>query len=173
MSATGVFFMALASKYPDPALAHDERRRLKVLYWGSTVAMGPTFLLILYFLVMRRNFGDNDLLIYSIMLMALFPVTMAYVIVVGRALDVRMIVRTGVQYTLARGYPHYSGVPRDRGNLLRSRTGQGPRLPARSYSRRLRLRRAGSPHTQPRRTRPALWVDRRLPSASPTTPSRS
>ena len=103
MSATGVFFMALASKYPDPALAHDERRRLKVLYWGSTVAMGPTFLLILYSLVMRRNFGDNDVLVYSIMLMALFPVTMAYVIVVGRALDVRMIVRTGVQYTLARG----------------------------------------------------------------------
>ena len=37
------------------------------------------------------------------MAMALFPVTMAYVIVVGRALDVRMIVRTGMQYTLARG----------------------------------------------------------------------
>src|SRR6185369_10449609 len=53
--------------------------------------------------VMRRNFGDNYVLVYSIMLMALFPVTMAYVIVVGRALDVRMIVRTGVQYTLARG----------------------------------------------------------------------
>jgi len=103
MSATGVFFMALASKYPDPALAHDERRRLKVLYWGSTIALGPTFLLILYSLVIRRNFGDNDLLVYSIMMMALFPVTMAYVIVVGRALDVRMIVRTGVQYTLARG----------------------------------------------------------------------
>ena len=103
MSATGVFFMALASKYPEPTLAHDERRRLKVLYWGSTVAMGPTFLLIIYSLVMRRNFGDNDLLIYSIMAMALFPVTMAYVIVVGRALDVRMIVRTGMQYTLARG----------------------------------------------------------------------
>ena len=103
MTATSVFFMALASKYPDPALAHDERRRLKVLYWGSTVAMGPTFLLILYSLVMRRNFGDNTVLVYSIMAMALFPVTMAYVIVVGRALDVRMIVRTGVQYALARG----------------------------------------------------------------------
>ena len=43
MSATGVFFMALASKYHDPGLASDDRRRLKVLYWGSTVAMGPPF----------------------------------------------------------------------------------------------------------------------------------
>jgi phosphoserine phosphatase RsbU/P len=47
MTATGVFFMALASKYPQPALAKDDRRRLKVLYWGSTVAMGPSFLAIL------------------------------------------------------------------------------------------------------------------------------
>jgi sigma-B regulation protein RsbU (phosphoserine phosphatase) len=104
MAATSVFFMALASKYPDPALAKDDRRRLKVLYWGSTIAMGPAFLLILYsWVVLHRGAGDSDALVYSMMAMALFPVTMAYVIVVGRALDVRMIVRTGVQYTLARG----------------------------------------------------------------------
>ena len=104
MTAIGIFFMALASKYPDPALATDDRRRLKVLYWGSTVAMSPVFLIILYSLIfLHHGPEDSDLLAYSVMAMSLFPVTMAYVIVVGRALDVRMIVRTGVQYTLARG----------------------------------------------------------------------
>ena len=153
MSATGVFFMALASKYPDPALAHDERRRLKVLYWGSTVAMGPTFLLILYSLVMRRNFGDNHLLVYSIMLMALFPVTMAYVIVVGRALDVRMIVRTGVQYTLARG-----GIRIIQACLVIAviffaveYSGQGPRLPSQVIHADCDCSGAGDPHTHPGR----------------------
>ena len=58
----------------DPALAKDDRRRLKVLYWGSTVAMGPSFLLILYSLiVLRRNIGDSDALAYCMMAMALFP----------------------------------------------------------------------------------------------------
>ena len=104
MTAVGIFFMALAHKYHDPALASDDKRRLKLLYWGSTVAMGPSFLLLLYSLiVLHREAGDSDVLAYSIMAMAIFPVTMAYVIVVGRALDVRMIVRTGMQYALARG----------------------------------------------------------------------
>ena len=104
MTAVGIFFMALAHKYHDPALASDDKRRLKLLYWGSTVAMGPSFVLLLYSLiVLHREASDGDLLAYSIMAMAIFPVTMAYVIVVGRALDVRMIVRTGMQYALARG----------------------------------------------------------------------
>jgi sigma-B regulation protein RsbU (phosphoserine phosphatase) len=104
MTSVGIFFMALAHKYHDPALASDDRRRLKLLYWGSTVAMGPSFLLIMYSLIVQhRNVGDSDALAYSMMAMAIFPVTMAYVIVVGRALDVRMIVRTGMQYGLARG----------------------------------------------------------------------
>ena len=104
MSAVSVFFMALGSKYPDPALAPDDRRRLKLLYWGSTVAMGPSFLLVIYSLiVLHHNVSDSDALAYSMMALALFPVTMAYVIVVGRALDVRVIVRTGMQYGLARG----------------------------------------------------------------------
>jgi sigma-B regulation protein RsbU (phosphoserine phosphatase) len=104
MTAVGVFFMALAHKYHDPALAPDDRRRLKLLYWGSTVAMGPSFLLMLYsMIVMHHGLEDSDVLAYSMMAMAIFPVAMAYVIIVSRALDVRMIVRTGMQYALARG----------------------------------------------------------------------
>ena len=68
------------------------------------MALGPVFVLILYSLIFLHHGPVNsDVLAYTVMAMAVFPVTMAYVIVVGRALDVRMIVRTGLQYTLASG----------------------------------------------------------------------
>ncbi len=46
---------------------------------------------------------DGPLLVLALMAMVLLPVTMAYVIVVERALDVRVVVRQGMQYALARG----------------------------------------------------------------------
>ena len=36
-------------------------------------------------------------------MMLAFPLTMAYVIVVHRAMDVRVVIRQGLQYVLARG----------------------------------------------------------------------
>ena len=50
-------------------------------------------LLLYSLIVLHREASDGDVLAYSIMAMAIFPVTMAYVIVVDRALDVRMMVR--------------------------------------------------------------------------------
>jgi sigma-B regulation protein RsbU (phosphoserine phosphatase) len=101
---TSLFFTGIADKYHDPQLAADDRRRLRLLYWGCTVAMTPSFLLFLYsWLVLHQQPGDSAAMVYSMMVMVLFPITMAYVIVVERALDVRMVIRQGVQYTLARG----------------------------------------------------------------------
>ncbi|MBZ5584563.1 MAG: SpoIIE family protein phosphatase, partial [Acidobacteriia bacterium] len=103
-AAVLLFFIPLASKYRDPALATDDRRRLKLLYWGSTAAMAPMFLyLVVNVLVFRRQPQDGLLVVLAFMAMVLFPVTLAYVVVVQRAMDVRMVVRQGVQYTLARG----------------------------------------------------------------------
>ncbi|MBZ5724199.1 MAG: SpoIIE family protein phosphatase [Acidobacteriia bacterium] len=102
---TSLFFMGLGEKYGDESLASDDRRRLKLLYWGCTVAMTPMFLLfIVTGVFLHRQPGDADglWLPLSLMMMLLFPLTMAYVIVVQRALDVRMVVRQGVQYALAR-----------------------------------------------------------------------
>jgi sigma-B regulation protein RsbU (phosphoserine phosphatase) len=98
------FFIALGDKYRDRALAADDRRRLRMLYFGCTLALTPSFLLFIYTAVFRHRApgeGDNLWLMFSIMAMALFPVTMAYVIVVQRAMDVRMVIRQGVQYALA------------------------------------------------------------------------
>jgi sigma-B regulation protein RsbU (phosphoserine phosphatase) len=99
-----IFFAGIAAKYQDPALAADDRRRLRLLYWGCSLGMTPSFLLLLYsLLVLHREPGDSMAMVYTIMAMVLFPITMAYVIVVEQALDVRVVIRQGVQYALARG----------------------------------------------------------------------
>jgi hypothetical protein len=71
MSATSVFFMAPAQ---DPIQPPTTNAAPQSAVRGSTVAMGPAFLPHTYSPVTRRNFGVT-LLVYSIMMMALFPVT--------------------------------------------------------------------------------------------------
>ncbi len=99
------FFTGLAVKYHEPGLAVDDRRRLRLLYWGCTAAMLPIFLLFLYDVFIRRRSPSDDdgwVLSAAMMVLVLFPLSMAYAVVVQRALDVRMVIRQGVQYTLAR-----------------------------------------------------------------------
>ncbi len=100
-----LFFIGLSDKYRDSSLAPADRRRLKLLYFGTTAAMTPLFLLILYTGIFQRRLpGDNEDLALALCNLALliFPLTMAYVIVVQRAMDVRVVARQGVQYALAR-----------------------------------------------------------------------
>jgi phosphoserine phosphatase RsbU/P len=85
--------------------APDARRRLKLLSWGAMVGLTPIWLVILYGLFGGRQFGagvPEPLLVLAFALLLLFPVTLAYVIVVERAMDVRVVVRLGLQYALAR-----------------------------------------------------------------------
>jgi sigma-B regulation protein RsbU (phosphoserine phosphatase) len=99
-----IFFTAIAIKYNDPDLDSDDRRRLKLLYWGSSTALMPMFVLFLYSLAVRGrapNPGDGIELIVALLAMGLFPLTLAYVVVVQRAMDVRMVIRQGLQYALA------------------------------------------------------------------------
>jgi phosphoserine phosphatase RsbU/P len=105
LMAPCVFFIALQDKFSDKSLAPDDRRRLRLMYWGCSAALGPMFLLTLFTLIVHHRMpGDRDDLLLGIALMAilLFPLTMAYVLVVQRAMDVRMVIRQGVQYALAR-----------------------------------------------------------------------
>jgi phosphoserine phosphatase RsbU/P len=102
--AIGLFFVALANKYRDPELRPDARRRLKLIYWGCAAALSPLFCLIVVSLVVYgRQPGDGLVIVSAYMALALFPITLAYAIVVQRALDVRVVVRQGLQYALARG----------------------------------------------------------------------
>jgi sigma-B regulation protein RsbU (phosphoserine phosphatase) len=104
MAAIGCFFACLGYK-TGTAEAPDARRRLRLVLSGALVALTPTFVIILGGLVTgRRPFDDAPvwLLFPALMVMGVLPLTLAYVIVVHRALDVRVVLRQGLQYALAR-----------------------------------------------------------------------
>ncbi len=78
----------------------DARRRLTFLIAGCSVAVFP---IVIYTFI---DLGGLQALptwldVLSLVLLLSFPATMAYVIVVQRAMDIRMVVRTGVRYALA------------------------------------------------------------------------
>src|SRR4029077_11027679 len=88
------------------AVSPDSKRRLRLLYAGTIVSLTPTFILIA---IARIKGGELEqgfpewLVLASLTLLLLFPITLAYVIVVQRALDVRVVIRQGLQYALATG----------------------------------------------------------------------
>lgn len=107
MIAIGLFFAALG--YKSGTMKNpDARRRMKLLVYGTSAAITPTFLLIIY----KTISGSREELfkilpfwisIAALLLLLLFPLSLAYVIVVERAMDVRVVVRQGIQYALAKG----------------------------------------------------------------------
>jgi sigma-B regulation protein RsbU (phosphoserine phosphatase) len=102
--AIACFFIAISTK-ARLAITPDAKRRLRLLYLGTTLSMGPACLLTVINAI--KGGGELEkvfpewLVLFSLLLMLLFPVTLAYVIVVHRALDVRVVLRQGLQYTLA------------------------------------------------------------------------
>ncbi len=87
------------------ASTEDARRRLRVLSVGTGVGMGA--LLVVFVLLPRIGFVPNArghlwaaYLGMTFFLMA--PLSLGYVVVVQRALDVRILVRNGTRYALAR-----------------------------------------------------------------------
>jgi sigma-B regulation protein RsbU (phosphoserine phosphatase) len=101
----GSFFAAMGTKY---GMSHspDIRRRLRVLYWGATLAWTPGLIvLIIYPRIMGKSPAEllpQWVIILVLLPLILFPLTLAYVIVVQKAMDVSVAVRQGLQYALAR-----------------------------------------------------------------------
>lgn len=107
MLGIGLFFAILGWK-SGTLQNPDARRRLKLMVYGTSVAMLPSFLLILYTIILGKqgSFFDNApwwFAILALLLMLIFPLTMAYIIVVQRAMDVSVVVRQGLQYAFAKG----------------------------------------------------------------------
>lgn len=104
-AAIGAFFACISVK-KGQAITADAKRRLRLLYVGSTVSMAPACVLFTF-----QNIKGGELeqilpewfVLSSLSIMLLFPITLAYVIVVHRAMDVRVVIRQGLQYALARG----------------------------------------------------------------------
>jgi sigma-B regulation protein RsbU (phosphoserine phosphatase) len=98
------FFAALGYKWATER-APDERRRLNILRTGASISLFPVLLIALYSLVRDRELFAGvrwEIEVAALCLLALFPLTMAYVIVVERAMDLRVAVRQSVKYALAR-----------------------------------------------------------------------
>ena len=100
----GTFFAAVASKYR-LSPSKDVKRRLRILYWGSTVAWTPALLVTVYALLTGKSFPEvlpQWAILALLVLLIIFPLTLAYVIVVEKAMDVRVVLRQGLQYAFAR-----------------------------------------------------------------------
>lgn len=104
MAGIGLFFAFIALQWQLAGNA-DVRRRAKLLNIGAHLAFAPSFALVLRSLYLRLDHPFTGVppvvAIPAVTMMALFPLTLAYIIVVHRAMDVRMVLRTGLQYVLA------------------------------------------------------------------------
>ncbi len=93
------FYLLVSKRYSLPN--HDARRRMSLMISGCSIALLPLVLV---------AFGESGIIpplppwltSICLLMLLLFPITMAYVIVVQQAMDVRMVVRTGVRYAIAR-----------------------------------------------------------------------
>jgi phosphoserine phosphatase RsbU/P len=100
------FFFCIGMKAFDPHTSPDARRRLRLMLVGTAVGMTPMLIILTIGKVKGVMLGQGIptwISVIAMLLLFLFPLTMAYVIVVQRALDVRVVIRQGVQYALARG----------------------------------------------------------------------
>jgi phosphoserine phosphatase RsbU/P len=72
--------------------------------YGSYIALTPMFVLILYSLSRGGLFYDTPgwALAAAVAAMSLFPAILAYVVIVQRAFGLKVVLRTGLQYVLAR-----------------------------------------------------------------------
>ncbi len=101
LTAIGIFFLSLFYKTARAANP-DARRRLLLLDTAAVAGLLP-FLVLLIVCTARNIAFQGWYAAAAIAMLFIFPVTMAYVIVVDRAMDVRVVVRQGVQYLLATG----------------------------------------------------------------------
>lgn len=107
MLCIGIMFFCLGIR-SGTTRKPDARRRIRLLHWGAVSAFTPAFALMVASLTLGESPFSSGSLFYQYRLVAtpflvIFPISLAYVIIVHRALDVRIVLRQGVQYALARG----------------------------------------------------------------------
>jgi sigma-B regulation protein RsbU (phosphoserine phosphatase) len=83
----------------------DARRRLRVLYYGSIAGLTPFLILLIISLIRKTDVGQgiNRWVVIGVLAdLLLFPLSLAYVVIVQRALDLRILIRQGTKYAFAR-----------------------------------------------------------------------
>lgn len=82
----------------------DAKRRLKLIRYGMYVSLLPIFIMILVGQIQGKDpftMYPAWLMVPALLLLFVYPASLAYVIVVHRAMDLRVVVRQGLQYALA------------------------------------------------------------------------
>ena len=102
MTAISCFFALLTAKR-FALKDSDSLRRLRIILFGAAFALTPLFFLIIGSVLAGRTPDSLNewLILPALLAMCLFPVTLAYVIVVHRAFGVALTLRQGLQYALA------------------------------------------------------------------------
>ncbi len=101
--AIGYFFACIATKAS--SATGDARRRLRLLYIGTAASLTPVFIIVIIALIRHTDVGQNMprwITLPAFAILMLFPITLAYVVVVQRAMDVRILIRQGTKYFFAR-----------------------------------------------------------------------
>lgn len=96
------FFAAIGYK-TFSATNPDSRRRLLLLWSGTTISVTPAVVVIAINMARGLPLLEDsavDMFVLYLMLVG-FPITIAYVILIQRAMDVRVVVRQGLQYFFA------------------------------------------------------------------------
>jgi phosphoserine phosphatase RsbU/P len=104
MIAIGLFFVCIGTKM-GTATSPDARRRLRILLLGAQISLTPIFILTMINLTLGEPVQGFPawILIPTLVMLFLFPLTLAHVIVVQRAMDVSVVIRQGVRYAFAKG----------------------------------------------------------------------
>jgi sigma-B regulation protein RsbU (phosphoserine phosphatase) len=100
-----IYFNTIARKTFRPDTPPDQRRRLRIIYWGSFVGSIPMLGIVLWWLRSGGDFGDGVpgwILLSALLIFTLFPLSLAYAVVVQRAMELRVLLRQGSKYALAR-----------------------------------------------------------------------
>jgi sigma-B regulation protein RsbU (phosphoserine phosphatase) len=96
-----LFLAALFDKLRSASTA-DARRRLRVLALGSGLSLGPLVIIFTVVPLFGMDPHHGNWFNTVVPFLSLFPLTLAYVLIVQRAMDVRILLRMGTKYLLAR-----------------------------------------------------------------------
>ncbi|WP_051978591.1 SpoIIE family protein phosphatase [Edaphobacter aggregans] len=102
-SAISYFFICLAPKVR--TATGDARRRLRILFAGTSIGLTPFFILAIIALFRKTDVGQDVpewIVLTAVGILFLFPLALAYVVVVQRAMDLRILIRQGTKYAFAR-----------------------------------------------------------------------
>jgi phosphoserine phosphatase RsbU/P len=98
-----VFFFSLSFKAATSQNA-DSKRRLRLLVWGTAASLTPLLGCVIYGYIKGNPFDREPewVIITACLIFFLFPITLVYVVLAERAMNIRMVLRQGARYALAR-----------------------------------------------------------------------